>query len=437
MHFRLCYPSLSPTFHFHISPQHAQPRNDIKLSLRHSKGQLFKVLLSYALFFNVNYGPAGTKKWLLKKQQERHHWLQRYDADSEIFLTYLPYICKELQVQEPSSWEGRNAILERIQQMETLQVHGPITKLMRWFSWWESFSFYKNEIWLNKMLMSSGASPEKGVQDHQHLDPELLSGELSHKEELNKLKASLGTWALAPLLVTPASFMKCQILKRVVDPLWTVYSKRAKHCTTPDHVQADFVFFGCVSYDLAQQFLHSCSLFLECSFANFRPKPQTPGQNTWLTLCNLRSKASSTLWASEIHDLMVNGFFGLVDVYRFDCEPGSQASLVDCHFDVLVKLMNKRCQSLTATYLLPPLRYAGVLDPAKALETQQIMLREWNFLLKAPLQAMNWRLATLPRLCFLASERSLEEVANIMKCCTNHIGDSALVENVHNQAKAS
>ena len=159
--------------------------------------------------FNVHYGPAGTKKWILKKQQERHHWLQRYDANSETFPTYLPYICKELKVPETSSWEGRSAILERIRQMETLQVHGPTTKLMRWFSWWECFSFYGGEVWLNK-------SPEKGVQDHMHLDPDLLSGELSHEEQISRLRASLRSWALAPLLVTPASFMKCQILKRVV-----------------------------------------------------------------------------------------------------------------------------------------------------------------------------------------------------------------------------
>ena len=56
----------------------------------------------------------------------------------------------------------------------------------------------------------------RGWQDHMHLDPDLLSGELSHEEQINRLRASLRSWALAPLVVTPASFMKCQISKRVV-----------------------------------------------------------------------------------------------------------------------------------------------------------------------------------------------------------------------------
>ena len=42
-------------------------RNDIKLSLKKCKGSLFKVFLEYALFFNINYGPANTKKWIAKE----------------------------------------------------------------------------------------------------------------------------------------------------------------------------------------------------------------------------------------------------------------------------------------------------------------------------------------------------------------------------------
>ena len=137
-----------------------------------------------------------------------------------------------------------------------------------------------------------------------------------------------------------------------------------------------------------------------------------------------------------------------MDLYRFDCDPGCQADLVECHFDFLVKLMNKRCLSLAATYLLPPIRYAGVLDSSKSHETQQRMQKDFQSLLKAEamhaggealavLHNLNWRLATLPRLCFMASERSLEEVANLMRCCTNHVGDSALIENVRKEVKAS
>ena len=169
--------------------------------------------------------------------------MRNYDSESEIFKSFLPFIAREMQLHEPATVEGRRTISDLISHMETLSVHGSVTKLVRWFSWWESFTFYRHEIWLSKMLMGIGSSPENGVQQ-EVLDPTLLSGELSHKEELRRLKLSLGSWKLAPLLVTPTSFMKCQIIKRLVDPLWSVWSHRSSHCTSPDQVQADFVFLG-------------------------------------------------------------------------------------------------------------------------------------------------------------------------------------------------
>ena len=222
----------------------AEPRNDIKLGLKKSKGHLFKVLLQFSLFFNLNFGPCGTKKWMLDKRQKAHEFLQEHTADSDVFKQFLPFICKELRMQEPSTSEGRHDILQRVLTMETLRVHGPLTKLMRWFSFHECFAFYKNEVWLTKMLMDPSAPPEAGLQEQMLLDPSLESGELSHREELRRLKFSLGSWKLAPLVVTPSSWMRCEVLTRLSDPLWKVYSSRAKHCTTPDDVQNDFVMLG-------------------------------------------------------------------------------------------------------------------------------------------------------------------------------------------------
>ena len=74
------------------------------------------------------------------------------------------------------------------------------------------------------------------------------------------------------------------------------------------------------------------------------------------------------------------------------------------------------------------------------------MLREWHHLLEAesrqckgqalpPLQAMHWRLGTVARLAYLANERGQGELSNILKCLCNHYGDTALIENVHKEAK--
>ena len=95
------------------------------------------------------------------------------------------------------------------------------------------------------MIMSAG--PEKGMEEQVQLDPSLLAGDLTDKEELRRLKMSVGSWKLGPILVTPASFMKCQLIKRVGDPMWSIHSNRSKHCATPEHVQADFVLLGILS----------------------------------------------------------------------------------------------------------------------------------------------------------------------------------------------
>ena len=206
-------------------------RNDLKLALKQSRGGLFRVLLEYALFFNINYGPCGTKRWMEKKHQEATAFLQQFTSESDIFYSYLPFICKEMQIAEPTSPEGRAAILARVPDMASLLTHGPLTKLMRWYSWFECCHFYKNEIWMTKMIMSA-AGPEKGMEEQVQLDPSLLAGDLTD---------------MGPILVTPASFMKCQLIKRVGDPMWSIHSNRSKHCTTPEHVQADFVLLGILS----------------------------------------------------------------------------------------------------------------------------------------------------------------------------------------------
>ena len=138
----------------------------------------------------------------------------------------------------------------------------------------------------------------------------------------------------------------------------------------------------------------------------------------------------------------------MVDLYQYDCDPNNTDSLVETHYDFLVKLMTKRCQSLTANYLLPPLRYAAVLDsvPQKATAAKQRMLQEWQHLLKAealqaagqpvaPLGNMHFRLASVTRLAYMANERNQGELESIMRCLTTHVGDTALIENVHKEAK--
>ncbi len=51
--------------------------------------------------------------------------------------------------------------------MKSCQVHGPLTKLMRWYSWWEGCRFHSGEMWMLKLLLLHGDKPEAGDYDPQ------------------------------------------------------------------------------------------------------------------------------------------------------------------------------------------------------------------------------------------------------------------------------
>lgn len=81
----------------------------------------------------------------------------------------------------------------------------------------------------------------------------------------------------------------------------------------------------------------------------------------------------------------------------------STAERLHIHATFLLKLLGKRSSSLASFYLIPPFRYAGVLDASSAAGTLERMMDEWTLLLDLeaqdragvtvkPLSAMTWRL---------------------------------------------
>ena len=138
--------------------------------------------------------------------------------------------------------------------------------------------------------------------------------------------------------------------------------------------------------------------------------------------------------------------------------PDDQSATADrlhMHAIFLLKLLGKRSSSLASFYLIPPFRYAGVMDGATSAATFHQMMAEWESLLEAEskdragekvncLGAMTWRLNAVTRLCYLAHEQDLlcrvqltEQGSGlaISRAICQHFGDSAIVENCHQGAK--
>ena len=163
-------------------------------------------------------------------------------------------------------------------------------------------------------------------------------GTLGHREELQKLKAKLGSWSLGAKLINPESWWRNELLVSLCRPCWSCFAARAKGVKTGLQLQQDYA-----------------------------------------------SKASASRWAEELRKLLDNGFYGACKtLYPTTLQDVGKA--LDVRMQMLMKLLEKRLQSLSAQYCRPPYRYAGALLPEKTAETMQAMSRDFGMLLEAERQ---------------------------------------------------
>ena len=69
------------------------------------------MILELTLLFNINYGPFGSGAWFDKKKVQLDEFMANRSAFTEPFKSYLPLICKERGIPEPTTQEGVLAIL--------------------------------------------------------------------------------------------------------------------------------------------------------------------------------------------------------------------------------------------------------------------------------------------------------------------------------------
>ena len=387
--------------------------NDVRHCMKSSKGQLFKVFLSFALLWNVSYGPYGSKEWFSKRLAKLHDMMATSSPHSEPFISFIPLICQERHIEGPTDSQGRERLWDSLRDMNCMCALGPIVKLMRWFSWFEAEQYYQGQNWAMKLIMLEEKHVGKNagyiISEETAAGVEFLEKDLkSHKDELRKLKMSHGTFSLAPLLVSSTSMWQKDLLKLLCQPSWSIHASRAKTCLTPqDHV-------------------------------NLMMKSVCQG-----------------MWKEELLGIMRQGFL-TPSVLKLLYPPlgTSQATTdarLEIHSDFLCKLLAKRSMSICAQFLLPPIRYAGLLgSPQQQKATQTQMLKDWEKILKwealaakgeniEGLDSLHFLQSSFCRLGYLLNEddvcnqRSQAQVW--MKAAICHHGDSAIIENSHQAAK--
>jgi hypothetical protein len=296
--------------------------------------------------------------------------------------------------------------------MYHIRALGPIVKLMRWYSWFQCERYYSGECWGLRLIMLQGrenCSPNNCCQFvRQEESISLPTSGLTDKQELRQLKMKHGTWALAPLLVTPASMFQKDLIKLLAQPSWTHHSGRAEKILTPQQV-AQFTIEKCQGG-----------------------------------------------WVDELYDLVIQGFLTpdvLKELYPHqDTSKNTKLHRLGIHFDFLCKLVAKRSMSLVAQYLRPPVRYCAMLcaEPGAAATSKDAMQDAWEVLLDLEgrdakgehipgLDAMHFLKESITRVCFLLNERDLKchgSLASvIMRALILHLGCTSCIENTHQSAK--
>ena len=390
--------------------------NDVRDSLKKG-GDLWKSFLSFSLLWNVNYGPFGSKEWHQKKVARAKDIVSSNSAHCEPFLSFLPWICKERQIPEPTTPEGREQILNSLLEMKSVTALGPIVKLMRWFSWFQCEHYYSGENWATKFIMldkhhqfGQGSScVEASCNFVKEEGSVTLPTNLSHKQELAQLKYKHGTYGLAPLLVTPATMYQKDLIKLIVNPCWCHHAWQAEHIKTPHD--------------------------------NFK---------------HLIDKSHGDGWLNEPYDLIIQAFLTpavLKDLYPTLATSDSiKSKRISLHYSFASRLISKRCMSLMAQYLRPPMLYAALLssDPAIVLETQKTMQKHWLQILELErqdaqgkavqgLDCLHCLQGAVSRLAYIVNEldtfKSTNHCNAIMKALCVNLGDTSCIENTHQSAK--
>ena len=161
-------------------------------------------------------------------------------------------------------------------------------------------------------------------------------------------------------------------------------------------------------------------------------------------------------WAHELEQMVAHSLWDkteLLSMYPLDSCTDEQFILQ--HVAFFDNLLNTRAVSLSAAYMLPPMRWNGVLhpDPLLANASRAKLLEEWGHLLRmeaaslhtkgkvAPLEKMYWRLGVYCRVLCMAHERDSAKGLScnsgsafpLQMLLAKNLGDSRVIEVAHQQ----
>lgn len=387
--------------------------NDIKTALKASKCTAWKTVLELTLVCNLNYGPFGSSAWFFKKKSRLEDFVSSRNCADGIWGQYQHLICRERRIPEPTTFEESQSLFESLRTLDSFQTKGPLIKLMRWFSWFESMVFYSGELWMTKMVLEASLdSDQKGEASEKEVDEPkpLPQGNISHQEELQAVKKRKGSWKLAPTLINVKNMAVKDCILSIVKSSWEMFSARARELRSPSHVLEDNI---------------ACSHF--------------------------------GLWKLELAGMLATSLYDERHMRHLLPEFRLHEEVLVWHTDLLHNLLQTRAQSLSAFHCLPPNLYRHTLSKSDkaAMDASELAREHWRKLLAAeeaeaagvqvkPLKTMYWRFNPLVRALLMAYEQdhvqkkafTINSAAlKLQRVISKNIGDSRVIENIHQHGR--
>eukprot|EP00438_Fugacium_kawagutii_P035086 Skav205139 [mRNA] locus=scaffold3411:179900:184204:- [translate_table: standard] len=385
--------------------------NDLKLALRRCKGRGWRTVLELTLVCNINYGPFGSGTWFFKKKSKLQDFLTSQTVNGHAWNQMQPWIAQERRVPEPSNLEEANSMFEGLASMNSFNQKGPLIKLMRWFSFFESMVFFEGEFFATKLIMEhANQQNEQGSDAEVDEGTPLEKGGDDDRKQLAALKKRKGTWKLAPSLITGKSMCMKDCIMSIGKATWKNFSQNVRELVSPLQVK-------------------------ELNIAH----------------------AERKFWCFELVEIMESSLEDDRLLKHLYPEFQSHDEALLWHCDLFTKLLETRAMSLAVFHWLPPMTYCHLLsfDPEVRRQAHELALGHWKMLLEAedakcagalvkPLETMYWRLNPLVRALFLAFEddeykhRVNTPDSSAMRLMVNfaqHLGDSRIVENIHQHGR--
>ena len=80
-------------------------------------------------------------------------------------------IAKEMGVPQPCTTEDFESLLAQVKEIECCINKGPLVKLMRWFSCFQSARWYEGQLFVLKMVLEAYLTENMGVAEEDLMCP--------------------------------------------------------------------------------------------------------------------------------------------------------------------------------------------------------------------------------------------------------------------------